>query len=199
GISSYSFIVCAGVSLITGPIADRTGSRPLMAFASGMILASQLAWLLVAAGVLPCRTFALFLIVTIGSVGYPILGLTSTRLLMGIIPAMGRSHFFAISSFAFRLTLGVMPIVWGFALDGLGRLIGEGFALLPGWTWNRYSLFYALVLTGTLASQFLRHRLDEPRAMSTQEFLRILFIRSPIRLISRVLSPWRNFPLPGGG
>jgi len=199
GISSYSFIVCAGVSLITGPIADRTGSRPLMAFASSLILVSQLAWMLVAAGVLPCRTLALFLIVTIGAVGYPILGLTSTRLLMGLIPAMGRSHFFAISSVAVSLTLGLMPIVWGFALDGLGRLTGGGFAFLPGWIWNRYSLFYAMVLTGTLAAQFLRHRLDEPRAMSTEEFLRILLIRSPIRLISRVLLPWRNFLLPGGG
>jgi MFS family permease len=198
GLSSYSCVICASVSLITGPVADRTGSRPLMAFASGLILLSQSAWLLVAAGILPCHVLALFLITTIASVGYPILGLASTRLLMGLVPAMGRSHFFAISSVAVSLTLGLMPIVWGFALDGLGRLIGGGFAFLPSWTWNRYSLFYALVLTGTLASQFLRHRLDEPRSMSTEEFLRILFIQSPIRLVSRVLSPLRDFQLPGG-
>ena len=198
-ITAYSCIICAGVSLITGPVADRTGSRPLMAFANALIIASQLAWMLVAAGVLPCHARALFMIVTIGSVGYPILGLASTRLLMGLIPATGRSHFFAISSVAVSLTLGLMPIVWGFALDGLGRLIGKGFAFLPNWTWNRFSLFYALVLAGTLIAQFLRRRLDEPRAMSTEEFLRILLIQSPIRLISRVLSPLRNFQLPGGG
>ncbi len=197
-LSSYAFIVCAGVSLITGPISDRTGSRPLMAFASALIMLSQMAWMLVAAGVLPCRTLALFMIVTIGSIGYPILGMTSTRLLMGLIPATGRSHFFAISNVAVSLTMGVMPIVWGFALDGLGRLIGNGFAFLPGWSWNRYSLFYAMILTGTLSAQFLRHRLDEPRAMSTDEFLRLL-LHSPLRLLTRVLTPWRNFFLPGGG
>ncbi len=198
GISSYSCIVCAGVALITGPVADRTGSRPLMAFASGLILISQAGWLLVAAGVLPCHVLSLFLITTIGSVGYPILGLASTRLLMGLVPAMGRSHFFAIFSVAVSLTLGLMPIIWGFALDNLGRLIGGGFAFLPGWVWNRYSLFYALVLAGTLSAQFLRHRLDEPRMVSTDEFLRILLIESPIRLVSRVLSPLRRFQLPGG-
>ena len=198
-ISSYSAIVCAGVSLVTGPIADRTGSRPLMAMASGLILVSQLGWMLLAAGLIPNHLIALFSITTIGSIGYPILGLASTRLLMGLVPSMGRSHFFAISSVAVSLTLGLMPIVWGFALDGLGGLIGEGLAFLPRWVWNRYSLVYAIILMGTLASQFLRHRIDEPRAMSTEEFLRILLVQSPIRLVARVLSPLRNFQLPGGG
>jgi hypothetical protein len=49
-----------------------------------------------------------------------------------------------------------------------------------------------------LSAQFLRHRLDEPRMVSTDEFLRILLIESPIRLVSRVLSPLRRFQLPGG-
>ena len=198
GLSAYSSIICALVSRCTGSIIDRTGSRPLMAFASALILISQAGWMLIAAGTLPGQTGVLLLLVPIGSAGYTILGLSCTRLLMGIIPAMGRSHFFAISSVAVSLTLGLMPIVWGFALDGMTHHLGNGFVLRPGWTWTPYSLFYALILSGTLASQFLRHRLDEPRAMSTDEFLRILLIQSPIRLASRVLSPLRNFQFPGG-
>jgi MFS family permease len=196
-LSAYSSMICAVVSLATGPIADRTGSRPLMAFASALILLSQTCWMLLAAGVLPGHTGLLFLIVPFGSAGYTILGLASTRLLMGIVPVMGRSHFFAISSVAVSLTLGLMPILWGLAFDALGQKIGEGFAFVPGWNWNKYSLFYALVVTGTLASQFLRHRLDEPRAMSTEEFMRILFVQSPARFASRALMPLRRFLPPG--
>lgn len=199
GLSAYASIICAGVAIIAGPAADRIGSRPLMGAASGLILLSQFCWLLIAAGAIPGNTSILFLTVTIGAVGYPVLALAATRLLMGLIPTLGRSHFFAINSVAVSLTLGIMPIVWGFALDALGQRIGEGIVFLPNWTWNRYSLFYAIILAGTLAAQFLRRRLDEPQAISTEEFLRILLIQSPIRLISRVLSQLRNFQMPGAG
>ena len=198
GISAYASILCAGVSRITGPILDRTGSRPLMAFANVLILISQTVWMLIASGMVPGHLWVLLLLIPIGATGYTVLGLASTRLLLGLIPVMGRSHFFAIASVAVSLTLGLMPIVWGFALDGLTHHLGNGFVFLPGWTWNPYSLFYAVVICGTLAAQFLRHRLDEPRAMSTEEFLRILLIQSPIRLTTWVLSPFRNFHLPGG-
>jgi MFS family permease len=197
GLSAYSSIVCALVSLVTGPIADRTGSRPLMAFASVLILFSQICWLLIAAGALPGHTWLLFLIVPFGSAGYSILGLASTRLLMGIVPAMGRSHFFAISSVAVSLTLGLMPILWGLAFDGLESGIGNGFGFVPGWNWNPYSLFFAMVVAGTLASQFLRRRLDEPHAMSTEEFMRILLVQTPARFASRALTPLRRFLPPG--
>lgn len=192
GLSAYACLIGAGVSLVTGPVADRVGSRPLMAFASGMILLSQFSWLLMSAGVLPHRAYAAFLVVTFGAVGYPILALANTRLLMGLIPVMGRSHFFAISSVAVSLTLGLMPILWGLGLDGLGRLVGDGFPFIPHWTWNRYSLLYAVVLMGTLGAQFLRHRLDEPRSMSTDEVLR-LFAQSLPNRISRALAPLRRF------
>ena len=193
GLSAYSCLIGAGISLIIGPVAARVGSRPLMAFASGLILCSQFSWVLMSAGVLPHHSIAAFMIVSIGAVGYPILGLANTRLLMGIIPAAGRSHFFAISSVSISLTLGIMPILWGLVMDGLGRLVGNGFALVPHWTWNRYSLCFAMVVMGTLAAQFLRRRLDEPRAMSTEEFLRILLVQSPARLIDRALAPIRRF------
>ena len=193
GLAAYACLIGAGISLITGPVADRVGSRPLMAFASGLILLSQGAWVLMSAGVLPHYRYVAFFAVTIGAVGYPILALANTRLLMGLVPAEGRSHFFAISSVAVSLTLGLMPILWGLAMDGLGRLVGDGFAFVPHWTWNRYSLLYAVVLMGTLGAQFLRHRLDEPRALSTDEFLRILLVHSPPRLIARALAPIRRF------
>jgi MFS family permease len=180
GLSAYSCLIAAGTALVTGPVADRTGSRPLMVFASGLILLSQVCWVLISAGVMPTHRYAAFLPVTLGSAGYPLLALAGTRLLMGLIPESGRSHFFAIASVASSFTLGLMPILWGLGLDVLDRLVGDGFVFIPRWwTWNSYSLCYAAILAGTLSVQFLLKRLDEPRAMTTNEAMRFLRGRSP--------------------
>lgn len=197
GLSAFSSTICALAAFVIGGLLDRCGSRPVMAVGSLAALLSQVGWLTIASGAVEPRLWVLMLIVAIGSTGYTILNLAGTRLLMGLIPAMGRSHFFAISSVATSLTVGLMPIAWGFALDAVARLVGAGYpALLPGWRWTPYSLFYAIVIMGTLLAQFLRRRLDEPRAVSNEEFLRILLIESPTRLASRVLTPLRHSRTP---
>jgi MFS family permease len=197
GLSAYASMIMAAVSLFTGPIADRVGSRPLLAFASGLVIIAQCGWMSLAAGALPPRAPVLFGIISFGATGFAIFTVASTRLLMGLVPTVGRTHFFALSNVANSLTLGVLPILWGMAIDGLGRIISIGMPLGPHWTWNRYSLVYAVIVMGLLSSQFLRSRLDEPRAMLTEEFMRIVFIQSPARVINRVLSPLRRFLPPG--
>ena len=193
GLSAYSCLIGAGTAMATGPIADRTGSRPLMVFASVLVLLSQACWVLISAGVLPAHRYAAFLPVTFGSAGYPILALAGTRLLMGLVPETGRSHFFAMASVAASLTLGLMPILWGLGLDGLGRLVGGGFVFIPRWwTWNRYSLCYTAVFAGTLGVQFLLRRPDEPKAMSTNEAMQFLKGRSIRGLAARTLAGWRH-------
>ena len=196
-LSAYASLLAAGTSLLTGSIADRVGSRPLLAFASGLIILGQSGWMALAAGAIPHRDPLLFGIISFGAVGFAIFGVASTRLLMGLVPVMGRSHFFALANVANSLTLGILPIIWGVALDAVGRGIGDGAALAPHWTWNRYSLLYAVIVAGLLGSHFLRKRLDEPRALSTDEFMRILFVQPSARLVGRVLSPLRRFLPPG--
>jgi len=196
-LAAYSSLVAAGASLLTGPVADRFGSRPLLGFASGLIVAGQSLWMALAAGALPHHLAILFGIVTLGAVGFAVLAVANARLLMGLVPVMGRSHFFAISSVATSLTLGVFPIFWGMGLDLLSRHLPDGMVLTRGWTWNCYSLLYGVVVVGLLTSQFLRHRLDEPRALSTEEFMRILFVQSPARLVARVFAPLRRLLPPG--
>jgi len=197
GLSAYASLIAAAVSLLIGPVADRVGSRPLLALSSGLVIIAQIGWMSLAAGALPPQALILFGVISLGATGFAISAVASTRLLMGIVPFIGRSHFFALSNVAGSLTLGLLPILWGMALDGLGKVLSIGMPLGPHWTWNRYSLIYAVVVMGLLGSQFLRNRLDEPCAMSTDEFMRMVFVQSPARVISRLLLPLRRLLPPG--
>ena len=196
-LSAYASVISAIASRLTGRLADRFGSRPLLGVASTLVIIGQTLWMAMAAGSLPHRTLLLFGITTFGGTGFAVLSVASTRLLMGLVPAMGRSHFFAMASVASSLTLGLLPVIWGAALDGLGRLLGDGAVLTPWWTWNRYAAVYGLTVAGLLGSVFLRRRLNEPRAMSSEEFMREVFLQSPARLASRAFLSLRRFLPPG--
>ncbi len=196
--SAYSSVMAAAGSFLVGPLADRTGSRPLIAVGSALVLLSQVGWLGTAVGLLP-RSISLALLATLSaSIGFSIQGIATTRLLMGTVPATGRSHFFAIHSVTASLSLGLTPLLWGAALDALKALEDRG--LLPrghGWEWNRFALLYAAIVLGLLFAQLARRRLLEPRALSTHEALRILLVESPRKLAARVLITTRRFrPIP---
>ncbi|OGV66899.1 MAG: hypothetical protein A2498_16315 [Lentisphaerae bacterium RIFOXYC12_FULL_60_16] len=197
GLSAYSSGIAALTSRLTGSVADRVGSRPLLGFASGLVILGQCLWMAMSAGVLPHKTIILFVITTFGGTGFAMIGMASTRLMMGLVPVMGRSHFFAIANVANSLTMGLMPIVWGLVFDGMGRVMTDPVSTVSAWTWNRYSLIYAGIVVGLLVAQFFRHRLDEPKAISTEEFMHILFIQSPARLVARAMQPFRRFLPPG--
>lgn len=196
-LSAYASVISAVASRLTGRLTDRFGSRPLLGFASSLVVIGQSLWMALAAGALPHRTPLLFGITTFGATGFAVVGVAGTRLLMGLVPSMGRSHFFAIASVANSLTLGLLPIVWGVIFDGVGRLSGGGMTLAPWWSWNQYTLIYGVVVAGLLGSTFLRRRVNEPRAMSTEEFMRVLFLQSPARLVARAFPSVRRFLPPG--
>lgn len=197
GLSAYSSIIAALTSRLTGAVADRVGSRPLIGLAIGWVMVGQCLWMAMAAGVLPRHVPILFGITSFGAVGFAVQGLASTRLLMGLVPVTGRSHFFAIANVANSLTLGLMPIAWGLIFDSMGRLLPDRAMPLSVWSWNRYSLIYAVIVAGLLAAQYFRRQLDEPKAMSTEHFIRMLFLHAPARLLARVTQPLRRFFPPG--
>jgi hypothetical protein len=107
---------------------------------------------------------------------------------MSIVPVMGRSHFLALFSVVNGLTLGVLPIAWGIALDDLApwrRSWG-------GWEWNQFSILYVGLVLIALAAQGWHARLTEPRAMTTEEFFRELLVKTPAKAITRLI-PRRPF------
>jgi len=196
GLTAYTNILAAAVSGFAGRMADRFGSRPLLGLGSGLIILAQAAWMTVAADALPRHLLIPCAIMLFGSTGFAILNVANTRLLMGLVPVLGRSHFFAIASVATSLTLGIMPIAWGMGLDAIAHWLPQGLPMTEHWNWNAHSISYGIALAALLATQFLRRRLDEPRAMSTEEFLRLLLIDAPARLVGRALGPFRRLLPP---
>jgi MFS-type transporter involved in bile tolerance (Atg22 family) len=99
---------------------------------------------------------------------------------MGIVPAMGRSHFFALFSVAGSLTAGLSPLGWGLLTDMLaGFRIGTEVQL------NGFVILYTIVALIMIPALILLGRVQEERAASTEELIRELVKETPWRSITR--------------
>jgi MFS family permease len=138
----------------------------------------------VAARVLPFTSATIFVIQFTAAISISLFNLANTRLVMATVPSMGRSHFFALYTVVTSLVSGIFPIFWGILLDALA---GWG-VLWSKWQWNQYSVSYGAVTVITVVALVLRNALSEPRAMTTDAFLRELLVETPSRAISRILA-----------
>ena len=99
---------------------------------------------------------------------------------MGIVPGMGRSHFFALFSVAGSLVAGLAPLGWGLLTDTLaGFRIGTDVQL------NGFVVLYGIIALIMVPSLVLLGRVQEERAASTEELIRELVLETPWRSITR--------------
>ncbi len=163
---------------------DRAGSRPLLAVSTGCYALHLSLWGALAAGVLPFHYGTLGAIQLTSGIAISLFNLANTRLVMSTVPAMGRSHFFALYTVVTSLVLGVFPVFWGILVDSLA-----GWHASTGrWQWNHYSVLYYVLVGIVLAALATLKAVREPRAMSTDAFLRELLVETPSRAISRLLA-----------
>lgn len=177
--------VVAAVSLLwLRHVVDRVGSRPVLALANVVLAAHFALWGALASRLMPLTWWSIALIQSASGLGLAALNVGNQRLAMSIVPEMGRSHFFALFSVVNGLTLGLLPVAWGVALDGLAgwhRSWGQ-------FEWNHFSVLYAALVVIAIAAQVWHTRLTEPRAMTTEEFFHELFVKTPARALSRLLA-----------
>jgi MFS family permease len=167
-----------------GALADRVGSRPLLAVSGGIFIVHLLGWCSIAADVLPVTLWVIVLIQLTSGIACALFNLANTRLAMATVPPVGRSHFFAVYTVVNNLVLGVLPVGWGLLIDGLA-----GWQQRWGlWEWNQYSVGYAALVVILVVSQVFRARLTEERAMNTDVFLNELLVQTPSRALSRLLT-----------
>lgn len=197
GVSDSNFMfINAAVVLVHvfgclwfGRVIEQMGSRPALLISWALQGIHFSGWLLIGARLLPFNLWTIaFQQLTWGLLS-SLFTVSNMRLLMGNVPEMGRSHFFALHSVCTSLALGLTPVLWGLGLDALIALWGpapEGFR-------NPYVLIYGgVVLVSLLAGVWLL-RIHEPDALSAKDFARKAFAELPVRAL-----PWiyrkRNTP-----
>ena len=157
---------------------DAFGSKPAMLLAMMLWLALIGCWVALSLGVLPISYAVLVpLHVVMGFAG-ALVGMSMMRLVMGVIPTMGRSHFFALFSVTANVSMGVSPILWGLLLD----VLRESGVAREQWGVGHYTVFFVGVGVFVAGALILCFRLSEPAAVPMNRLLRDILIESPQRL-----------------
>jgi MFS family permease len=181
------------LNLITiGPLLDRTGNKPALTL-SGLIFTGHFTtWSLVAAGILPANMTMIIIQCCTSGLGSALWNLANVRIVMGIVPQMGRAHFLALYTVAGSLALGLAPLAWGPVMDALAHWhVSWG-----PWNWNCFSVFYVALAATFIAGLVLLRRVVEPVSMTWDEFTTELLVKTPSRSISRLIVRLRG---PGVG
>jgi len=176
-------IVSAVLLLLSGKTLDKAGSRPFLVLSNSFLALHFLGWALVAAKIVPLNWLVIVFQQMLAGFGIAFFQMANLRLAMGTVPAMGRSHFFAIFNTVNSLTLGLVPIVIGVGMDTL-----RGWTLPMGaWLWNVFTVFYLLMVSMMLVALWCLRYVKEERVMTTEELVRELFMEGPRRTLSRIL------------
>jgi len=167
-------------SLATGKMLDRVGSRPVLGLSALIFGIHWLGWGAVAAHLLPFQWGIIFFQQATAGVGLALYNSAHMRLLMGTVPAMGRSHFFALFSVAASLVAGLAPLCWGLLTDAMRSVkFGTGVEV------NRFVILYVTMTLILIPAMVALRRIEEARASTTEELLRELVLETPWRSITR--------------
>jgi hypothetical protein len=189
GMAAMTGGTIAVMTWCIGPLADKVGSRPLLGAAGLVFVVHFAGWAAIGAHWWTVDVWtAAFICITSG-IGFSLFNLANMRLAMATVPAMGRSHFFALFSVIINLVLGLLPVLWGMGVDRL-----ETWQLRCGdWEWNGFSLLYGTIVMIMAAALLLLRTVSETKAMTTDQFLYELMVKTPARALSRLIA---RRPLP---
>jgi MFS family permease len=167
-------------SLATGKMLDRVGSRPVLGLAAFIFGIHWLGWGAVAAHLVPFQWGPILFQQATAGIGLALYNSAHMRLLMATVPAMGRSHFFALFSVAASLVAGLAPLGWGLLTDALQTVkFGTVFEV------NRFVILYVTITLILIPAMVALRKIHEERASTTEELLRELVLESPWRSITR--------------
>jgi MFS family permease len=173
GLSSLWFL---------GSRLDHFGSKPVLTFSMFLWALIVSVWGMMAGKALPFHVTLILGLHFLMGLFAALVNMSNTRLVMAIVPVMGRDHFFALFSVLSNLMLGLSPVFWGLLIDAVGSL-GRPHAWLE---WNRYTAFFGGVVAALLVTLYYVRRLEEPQAASLEQLLREILIQSPQRAFLRL-------------
>jgi MFS family permease len=174
--------------VVVGPLLDRTGNKPALTLSGLVYICHFTGWALVAAKIIPMNLLTLSVQTLTAGLAGALWNLANVRIVMGIVPHMGRPHFLALYSVAGNLALGLVPLAWGPMMDALAH-----WHLAWGmWDWNAFSLMYCLLAATVGVSLVLLRDVVEPVTMTWDVFLSELMVKTPSRAISRLIGRLRG-------
>ncbi len=159
-VSSTTFLGGLASLWLLGSHQDRLGSKRVLTFSMAAWIGILTGWIFLAAKIFAPRLGLLLTLQFLMGLCASFVTLSNTRLVMAIVPPMGRSHFFALFSVVANLTLGLSPIFWGLLIDAAHPL----HAVRHGFEWNRFSLFFLAVGAMFFVTLALCRRLEQPES-----------------------------------
>jgi MFS family permease len=176
-VSSVAFLGGVSSLWLLGSRFDRVGSKPVLSVAGAAWFVVLIGWLLLAGGAVSMSLAVILALQFFMGLLAALVNMANNKLAMGVVPTMGRNHFFAIYSVVANVTLGLSPIVWGVLIDA----VGDRSPVWLGLQWNRFSFFFVGAAVAFVVMLAIVRRLDEPKAASMEALLREILIQSPQR------------------
>jgi MFS family permease len=163
--------------------ADRTGSKPLLAFVLCWWVCYYLLWFALSINLINNRVLSVVLIMVTAGFFASMYDLAMTRLLMNLAgDRQGSAHYFALYSVIVSAVAGLGPIIWGSLLDILRDTTGD----FLGFRLNQYSYVFALQFILLIFVGVMLAILREPNARQFRNVVVDAFVTSPARVLSQI-------------
>ncbi len=181
---SLSGFVGALVTLpFTAQFLRLAGTKNALRLTTFLTAAVVVGWLGLAANVLPGTWWMVALLNALGGMTTSNFAVAHATLAMGVMPPMGRNHFFAIFTVATSALTGLAPIFFGIILDAFRQITGQ----IGAWSVNLYSLYFAIIaglllINSALVSILHEHELGK---LSRRDFAIFGSLRRLGRLFGR--------------
>ncbi len=166
-----------------GMLADRFGSRPVMALATRLLLLMLFCWLLLTLGLLPVDPWLLTVCFCLYGVGYIGYHVSNLRLTLNQAPREFPVLALSLFMVCYSLSCAVAPVVWGFVLDWLHEF---EWGLREGVHFDRFSLFYGGSLVLLLVTKRMVRQLPNERGTHAHMVLSHVFYDAPLRTASGI-------------
>lgn len=163
-----------------GELADRFGSRPVLALCTRLIGAGFLCWVAISVGALHPHTWLMMLLYMAYMAGYIGFMVGNNRYVLHYAPRESTMPAVTLFNVAQGTGIGVSPLIWGFFLDRVQGFRFDWGALHL----NGFTLFFLLSLLILAASKALIRRLPEKRDVSPGSVLGHIMREYPARAAS---------------
>ena len=121
-LSAGTFLAPLFVMQRVGRLIDRTGSIRILRVSVVSFAVVLGLWFAMSAGILPPDWKLVLLLNVTGGMAMSSFNMANLHLGMEVVPVEGRNHYFAVTTVITSFAMGVVPVLWGRALDALGSL-----------------------------------------------------------------------------